>query len=126
MRAEANRKDGKALIAAAVMPAGGQVTGGEAARIVPGLLECLLVQGGRRGVIEGEDVIGLDVKSPDREIRGAAQHLQRRGAPLLDEHLVVGEALEVTKPDLCSLCREKRVRLGLPGIAEVAVGIIEV
>src|SRR5881394_2098770 len=111
VRAETDRIARDAVVAAGVVPAVGEWTAGEAARVVPGLLERLRVQGGGRGVVEDEDVVRLDIEPPDAEVRGAAQYLQGDVALPLDHHLVVGEALEVSDLDIRALGGEPGLRL---------------
>src|SRR5439155_19453760 len=108
--AETDRVAREAVVAARVVPARRKRTGGEGVRVVPGLLERLVVEGRRRGVVEDEDVVRLDVEPAHAEVRGTAQHLQRGVAALLDHHVVVVVALGVADRDL-------RTTVGGPGWA---------
>ena len=114
-------------MAAGVVPARRERAGRVPVRVVPGLLERLLVQRCGRGVVEDEDVVRLDVEPADAEVRGAAQHLQGGVAALLDHHLVVREALEMADLDLGSLLGEPGVGLRLARrVRHVAGGVVEV
>ena len=63
------------MAAASCQPAASGL-GAKPLRIVPGLLERLLVERGGRRVVEDEDVVRLDVEAADAEVRRAAEHLQ--------------------------------------------------
>ena len=76
--------------------------GGRGLLLVPNFIKHLGVPDGRVGIVEDQDVVGLDVKTANGKIRGAGQHLDWLiGGGLAQNHdLVVGKATEVAALDV--------------------------